>query len=223
MTSTKPLRKSLVGQRFGLLTVRQRAPNQGGRVIYECVCNCGEITFCESYNLHKGAIQSCGCRRRRTGNENPNWKGHGEIPKQYWTSIQNGASKRGLEFSATIQEMWDKFLEQGSKCAISGVPLVFAGYNSHKKQTASLDRIDSRKGYALDNLQWIHKDLQWMKGTFIQKDFLAWVETIARHLQDPSAKQSAPNTSESPQWCHPDNPTPEPCQETAKRKRVWER
>ena len=32
-----------------------------------------------------------------------------------------------------------------------------------KNRTASLDRIDSNKGYTIDNVQWVHKDINKMK------------------------------------------------------------
>lgn len=177
----KKLRKDLTGLRFGLLVVIQRMPNQGDNVMYECQCDCGRQTVAVGYHIRKGFTQSCGCMRQRTGTTNPNWKGHGEIPHQYWTGILIGAEKRKLTVAITLKEIWDLFLQQGQKCALSGTPLVFAGHKSGKEQTASLDRIDSTKGYVTGNIQWIHKDLQRMKWAYPQEHFLSWVRVIAQH------------------------------------------
>lgn len=54
---------SILGQKFGRLTVikdsRKRAPN--GSVLWECKCDCGNITYKDSSNLKRGHAVSCGC------------------------------------------------------------------------------------------------------------------------------------------------------------------
>jgi hypothetical protein len=51
---------------------------------------------------------------------------------------------------------------------------------SHKKNgkdregTASLDRIDSSKGYSKDNVQWVHKRLNAVKQNLTPEEFLFW-------------------------------------------------
>lgn len=52
----------------------------------------------------------------------------------------------------------------------------------HKKTTASLDRIDSTKGYIHGNLQWIHKDLNQMKSNRTQDEFLEWVRKVYSYI-----------------------------------------
>lgn len=56
--------KSLVGQRFGSLVVRNYGPVVGRQHLYVCVCDCGEtITVCR-VELVEGRMISCGCGRR---------------------------------------------------------------------------------------------------------------------------------------------------------------
>jgi hypothetical protein len=199
------LRKDLTGLRFGILTVTRRMPNQGTDIMYECLCDCGKQTIVIGYNIHKGFTQSCGCMRQRTGADSPNWKGHGKIPLQYWTGIRIGAVKRDLEITISIEDAWDLFTSQGGKCAISGVALIFAGYKSGQEQTASLDRIDSSKGYVHGNLQWVHKDMQWMKGTFTQQEFLEWIRVIATNQKMDTTSVIplvAPFVRKSSRWQH---------------------
>ncbi len=47
--------------------------------------------------------------------------------------------------------------------------------------TASLDRIDSTKGYTLDNIQWIHKDLNKMKMNFANDYFIKTCKLVAEN------------------------------------------
>lgn len=57
--------KDLLGQRFGLLTVVERAPNIGGRAAWRCKCDCGGEKIARSSNLQKGNTQSCGCKNKK--------------------------------------------------------------------------------------------------------------------------------------------------------------
>ena len=77
----------------------------------------------------------------------------GNLSKEYFSSVISHAKVRNIEFSITMEDMWNLYLEQGGKCAISGIKLNL----KPRKQTASLDRIDSNKGYYLENIQWVHK------------------------------------------------------------------
>src|SRR5690606_20536198 len=90
------------------------------------------------------------------------------------------ANSKGLELSITPEYLWDLFLNQNRKCAISGVELVFA--DSHKNKTdstASPDRIDPSKGYIEDNVQWVHKYVNSMRNNKSINDFIEWCKIIS--------------------------------------------
>lgn len=116
---------------------------------------------------------------------------HEEISPNYWSSIGRAAIKRGFEFSITIEYAWDLFLKQEKKCAISGLPIKFSKYKYVKEkqkkqyfdsdQSASLDRIDSSKGYIEGNVQWLNKHINLMKKDYSQKDFIEICKIIAEN------------------------------------------
>ena len=56
---------------------------------------------------------------------------------------------------------------------MSGVPIGF------DDATASLDRIDSSRGYVPENVQWVHKVINRMKGTLSDDEFKSWCRTVA--------------------------------------------
>lgn len=60
----RPLTVNLTGQRYGRLTVIDRAPNQGRKVAWNCECACGNKTVVQTHNLILGYTSSCGCYRR---------------------------------------------------------------------------------------------------------------------------------------------------------------
>ena len=53
--------KDLTGQRFGSLTVIERAENRNGRPYWLCKCDCGTIKEVRGQHLRYGKIVSCGC------------------------------------------------------------------------------------------------------------------------------------------------------------------
>lgn len=56
--------ESLIGQRFGLLTVIEQAPSDArGRRRWVCDCDCGGQTTVITSNLIHGHSTSCGCKR----------------------------------------------------------------------------------------------------------------------------------------------------------------
>ena len=108
--------------------------------------------------------------------------GYGEITGRFWSSIKNGAMRRNINFDITVKEAWDIFIKQNRKCAYTGKFLTFyPKYKRGAEQTASLDRIDSSKGYTVDNVQWVHKITQRMKWHLGEEEFLEFCELIVNY------------------------------------------
>ena len=71
-------------------------------------------------------------------------------------------------------------------CALSGEELSFGV--GRMRGTASLDRIDSSKGYVKGNVQWVHKDVNFMKRTLNQQTFVNWCKKITNNNGKPKDK-----------------------------------
>ncbi|MCB1713213.1 MAG: hypothetical protein KDH96_12300, partial [Candidatus Riesia sp.] len=71
------------------------------------------------------------------------------------------------------------YINQEKKCALTGVSINLE--NKGKNNTASLDRIDSSKGYTLDNIQWIHKIVQKIKWDLSELELIKWCQKIVSH------------------------------------------
>jgi hypothetical protein len=170
--------KDRVGKKFNLLTVLDRHVDDKGRTSYTCLCDCGNTAVIKGDGVFSGKTRSCGCLLSRKGIDNPNWGGAGEISGQVFSSIRGGAASRNLEFNISVEYIWDLFLKQNRKCAISGLDLCFA-INDQEK-TASLDRIDSNLGYTQQNIQWVHKYVNFLKREIHDIDFF----TIVKHVYE---------------------------------------
>lgn len=53
-----------IGDRFSRLQIVGRAPNtKSGKSMWECLCDCGNITIVAATHLRAGGVKSCGCLR----------------------------------------------------------------------------------------------------------------------------------------------------------------
>jgi hypothetical protein len=129
-------------------------------------------------------------KRKRRGKDSPFFKGYGEIPMDVFSIIRRGAkgggkfNRKRKEFNITIKYLWNIFLKQNRKCALTGLEIGFEGTGMENKckktnkRTASLDRINSNKGYVKGNVQWLHKDINIMKNDLDTKTFLRYCSLV---------------------------------------------
>lgn len=172
--------KDLCGQRFGYLTVIEKDCYLPGRgeAKWICKCDCGNKVSVVGKSLRHSATRSCGCLRH-----NLCYHGYKDLSGCYWHRVKKGAVKRGLEFSITLQDAWEQYEKQNKQCALTGIPIYLTtDYTRNKSfHTASLDRIDSSKGYIVGNIQWLHKDVNIMKNNHTQDTFIDWCKKIAMY------------------------------------------
>lgn len=153
----------------------------------ECICDCGNKALDTLRRLKNGEKKTCGknsCEhhiniRRKNGSLANNTTGYKDILGSKWAVWRIGAERRKIDFDITIEEAWNIFIEQDKKCALSGIELHFQK-GLVKTQTASLDRIDSTKAYTVDNIQWVHKDINIMKGAMKEENFLYYCKKITK-------------------------------------------
>ena len=140
-----------------------------------CLCECGKEKEILLRAITTKKTLSCGClvsENKKFGNQNKSWTGYGEISGSFFKNIRNKASQRCLEFSISIEYIWELFLQQNRKCVYTNYDLYFGSVDNSKTTTASLDRIDSSKGYIEGNVQWVHKTVNKMKLDLDEKVFL---------------------------------------------------
>lgn len=177
--------KNEIGKKFGkLVPIEIEKDKDGYNTRYICQCDCGNTHSVSKSHLRRGLITHCGCVRR-LGAKHSQWTGVGEISGDFWYEhilrSCNGSKGRKLkELSITIEYAWDLFLKQDRKCALSGIPLNFPKKSKDKSYNASLDRIDSSKGYVEGNVQWVHKHVNKMKNEFDQVYFIFLCKQISQ-------------------------------------------
>jgi len=169
------------GKRFGSLVAVKEERNESGYAGWECLCDCGNVCFSATSSLIFGKQGCWECRNKTISQKK--WRGYGEISGEFWSRIKKHAMTREYDFEISIEQGWDLFLEQKRKCALSGVELMFyRGRADRGKITASLDRIDSSKGYMMDNVQWVHKKINILKMDWPQEEFIEWCRKVADYV-----------------------------------------
>lgn len=175
-----PIDNSFIkGKKFGKLTPIEIVGKKKRYLVWKCQCDCGKFCETTSTMLKLGRKKSCGCLLEKEGRWN--WTGYKELSGFNWSRILNGAKERGIEVKITIQHAWELFEKQNRKCALTGDILTFPTKNSSYDGTASLDRIDSSKGYVEGNVQWVHKHINTIKWDLTQEDFIKWCKKVANY------------------------------------------
>lgn len=165
--------KDLTGLKFGKLSVLKFSERKNGRLYWSCLCECGGTKDVQGINLTQGEVSSCGCLTRRVGLDNPLYTGVGEFSGHKFYQIKRAAEIRNIDFCLTKEEIWDIFLLQERKCALTGEVLSI--------EDASLDRIDSSLGYTPENVQWVHKFVNIMKWDLSQDEFIKICQKVSKH------------------------------------------
>jgi hypothetical protein len=162
----------LAGEKYDKLTVIN-FNTKNGRKLAICECDCGNIIAMRPESLKNNITNNCGCAHRGA------WKGIGEISKTFMSRIIRNAQVREILFQVTIEYLWDLYQQQNNRCALSGLEINFAEKTTEPNE-ASLDRIDSSKGYVPGNVQWVHKDINLMKNYLPQDRFIELCNLIAQ-------------------------------------------
>lgn len=178
------------GEKFGRLTLVEhirKADIRNKNLKTSCwlaKCECNNEIILTIDRLVSGNTKSCGCLKKELNEQrSPTWQGYKEIPKGLFSRIKTNAESRGIEFDISVEYIWKLFLKQKRKCALSGCVLNLSSKNKLKDTTASLDRIDSKKGYVKGNVQWVHKTIQTMKFIYSQNYFLHLCKSVADYSE----------------------------------------
>ncbi len=90
------------------------------------------------------------------------------------------AKRKGLEVNITAADAWNVINKQGWRCALTGVAFVPAGTSNPNQ--ASLDRIDSKKGYVHGNIRYVTYRVNMFKKDWPDDIFFSLCKQIVAHV-----------------------------------------
>lgn len=146
-------------QQFGwLTTIKVVEKRKNGALKWLCKCRCGKEVYQLTADLKKknktNRAKSCGCYRKT--HRNSKWNGYCDISGTLISDLKHRSKKKKMDMDIDAKFLWDLFIKQDKKCAISGLDIKI-------NKTASVDRIDSLKGYTKNNIWWVHRDVNKIK------------------------------------------------------------
>lgn len=166
-------RKDAIGRRKGSLVVEsyEFGSNSKGRPVlfYLCKCDCGGNHRVKADIFNIG--HSCSCKKCRKSSKfiPTNQK---ICPKRYFKGIESRAKKGNLNFTITLEDVICLLQQQNNLCKLSGLLIQI------EDGTASLDRIDNSLGYTLDNIQWVHRTINYMKNELSDDIFISFCSSV---------------------------------------------
>lgn len=144
-----------------------------------CLCKCGNIIRCKKTVVKSGRKKSCGCMQTETEYVSK------YIMRMYWTAFILNAKVRNINVKTIPKELDEIIIQQNFKCNLSGLnislPKTSNEFLLEREWTASIDRIDSKKEYTKNNIQFIHKDINRMKMDLDETLFIEYCKKIAEY------------------------------------------
>lgn len=151
--------QDLSGQKFNKLTVVRLHGKSKGKILWECLCDCGGIAIVQATGLRNNHTKSCGClqveeARKAINKVNATYnlsKIHGYTKTRTYNSWQSMISrcnnpktesyKRYGAKGITFCERWLDFKN-------------FLADMGERPENTTLDRIENLKGYEPSNCRW---------------------------------------------------------------------
>lgn len=162
------------GKRYGKLTVTKlHHIDKGGYSNWVCQCDCGNTKILPSSQLWKKGVTSCGCRARLP-------KGEGAF-NQVFGHYRRQAKKRGVDWNLDKDE-FRKITKRD--CFYCGKPPSQKGGGNKNNGFYiynGVDRIDSQKGYDLENAVSCCGECNRAKNNMSIENFRNMIESIFVH------------------------------------------
>lgn len=178
-------------------------------------CKCGNEKFIRADILKSNQVGQCKvCSNKEKYLNNiklnkmhskdfsPSHQGIGDLSKMLFNHYKYSAKRRNIVFDISLDYAWNIFNKQNNKCALSGKKIILRPEDktipitnikngnrniNYNIFNASLDRIDSSKGYIEGNIQWLDKKVNIMKNILNNKEFIQFCNNVVKHVnQQPS-------------------------------------
>lgn len=189
-------RKDYIGKTIGYLTILEIFPK--GKT--KCQCTCGVTRLFNWGDIRRGKTKGCGCRRntselralakeraiqfQKEGILNRGYvKKDSKCPFKYILRMLNRPNRKPCNLEIEdLKKVWE---ESGGVCAYTKIKLILPIGSANPNpvisyKMASIDRIDSSKGYIKGNIQYVSRNINYAKGILSHQEMLDFVDLIKK-------------------------------------------
>ena len=100
-------------------------------------------------------------------------------PLNYNINIaKKNAKIKNLEFDLKPKKVLEMYNNQEGKCALTGVLMVFVSKEIKQLRQVSIDRIDMKKGYTLENIQLVTLGANYLRNTFTVEETESFLKEL---------------------------------------------
>jgi hypothetical protein len=100
-----------------------------------------------------------------------------------WRKNSKYSRKIDESYNLTFEEKKNLWEKQKGLCALTGMPMTHIRGKGHVMTNASIDRIDSSKGYEINNVQLLMWCVNRGKGEMSTTDFLTMCINVVKNMQ----------------------------------------
>lgn len=180
----------LTNHNFNNLTVLKETgrKSKSGDIEWLCKCSCGNLTKGYGGNIKNGHKKSCGCLRSKPyyKHENPEVSALNSLFTQY----QQGAKARNFEFNIDLKTFDYLTQQKCNYCNFEG-KIYYRYPTKYKRKTTilrnGLDRLDSKKGYTLDNIVPCCTNCNYFKSKLTLTEFITHITKIYENFIIPKS------------------------------------
>ena len=163
-----PPAKNLSGKKFGKLLAIEPTKTRtiSGKIVWKCLCDCGNVTYVNCWDLSSSNTKSCGCTNRERFKSGLRRLPNGQASRnKLFSNYSLNAKKRHLGFEISLDEF--EILVK-SNCYYCGKKpnqvFKFKGSNGNYIYNG-IDRVDNSLGYTVDNCVPCCKECNFNKGS----------------------------------------------------------
>lgn len=180
----KLIERDLTGQKFHKLMVLGLSKiDVDSRSYWVCQCDCGNSYEARRDHLLRGTVRSCGCLLREAGWEHPNL-GYGQSSlNKIFANYKWRAERKSLMFRLSKDQFENIIHMDCHYCGNPPSQISKVRYGIGETQYNGIDRIDSSKGYTIDNVVPCCGVCNQAKSVMLYSEFKSWVLRISDNIR----------------------------------------